>query len=96
MRRREFITNFLAARWSYLPPPLATTEPFPTRPIWLIVSFPAGDGADIVGRVLSHRLYEGLGQPVVIDNRSGAGGMLGTGARRQIFIRRLRAAAGVD
>jgi tripartite-type tricarboxylate transporter receptor subunit TctC len=46
--------------------------------------------------VLSHRLYEGLGQPVVIDNRSGAGGMLGTGARRQIFIRRLRAAAGVD
>jgi tripartite-type tricarboxylate transporter receptor subunit TctC len=42
------------------------------------VPFPAGGGTDIVGRVLGQKLHESLGQPVVIDNRSGAGGTLGT------------------
>ena len=40
--------------------------------------YPAGGGTDIVGRVLGQRLHQSLGQPVVIDNRGGAGGTLGT------------------
>jgi tripartite-type tricarboxylate transporter receptor subunit TctC len=42
------------------------------------VPYPAGGGTDIVGRILGQKLHETLGQPVVIDNRSGAGGTLGT------------------
>jgi tripartite-type tricarboxylate transporter receptor subunit TctC len=53
-------------------------ENFPTRSIRLVVPYPAGGGTDIVGRILGQKLHETLGQPVVIDNRSGAGGTLGT------------------
>jgi tripartite-type tricarboxylate transporter receptor subunit TctC len=42
------------------------------------VPYPAGGGTDIVGRVLSQKLHESLGQPLVIDNRGGAGGTIGT------------------
>jgi tripartite-type tricarboxylate transporter receptor subunit TctC len=53
-------------------------ETFPARPIRLVVPYPAGGGTDIVGRVLGQKLHESLGQPVVIDNRGGAGGTIGT------------------
>ncbi len=51
---------------------------YPERPIRLIVPFPPGGSNDIVGRVIGQRLCERLGKPVVIDNRGGAGGMIGT------------------
>jgi tripartite-type tricarboxylate transporter receptor subunit TctC len=53
-------------------------ESYPSRPIRIIVPFPPGGGNDIVGRILAMKLGEGLGQPVVIDNRGGAGGTIGT------------------
>jgi tripartite-type tricarboxylate transporter receptor subunit TctC len=56
----------------------AVGEAYPTRPIRFIVPFPPGGGNDIVARIVGARLGEGLGQPVVIDNRSGAGGTIGT------------------
>jgi tripartite-type tricarboxylate transporter receptor subunit TctC len=50
---------------------------WPTRPVRLIVPFPPGSGVDIVSRHVAPRLSEGLGQPVVVDNRGGAGGVVG-------------------
>ena len=56
----------------------ASAQEFPTQPIKLVVPFPAGGVADIVARVVSTKAAEQLQKPVVIDNRSGASGMLGT------------------
>ncbi len=51
---------------------------YPTKPIRLIVTFPAGSGADIVARTIGQKMAESLGQQVVIDNRAGAGGIIGS------------------
>ena len=48
-------------------------EPFPSRPITLVVPFPPGGSADIIGRILGKQMADMLGQPVVVDNRPGAG-----------------------
>jgi tripartite-type tricarboxylate transporter receptor subunit TctC len=77
VRRREFIT-LLGGAAMILPAAAVAAETFPSRPIRLVVPYPAGGGTDIVGRVLGQKLHESLGQPVVIDNRGGAGGTLGT------------------
>ncbi|HKS86929.1 MAG TPA: tripartite tricarboxylate transporter substrate binding protein [Pseudolabrys sp.] len=50
---------------------------YPERPIHLIVPFAAGGNADIVGRIVGERISSALGQPVVVDNRGGAGGSIG-------------------
>ena len=53
---------------------------YPTHTITLIVAFPPGAGADLTARTVGQKLTESLGQPVVIDNRAGANGILGTSA----------------
>lgn len=58
----------------------AGAQDFPNKPIKLIVPFPAGGPNDIIARTLGQRMSELLNQPVLIDNRAGAGGMLGTDA----------------
>jgi tripartite-type tricarboxylate transporter receptor subunit TctC len=56
----------------------AAAEDYPTRPITLIVPYPAGGGVDVMGRLVGQKLSVALGQQVVIENRGGAGGMIGT------------------
>ena len=76
MRRREFIT--LIGSLATLPAAAGAADVFPNRPIRLIVPYPPGGGTDIVGRVLGEKLSANLGKPIVVDNRGGAGGVLGT------------------
>ena len=52
----------------------AIAQPFPGKPIRLVVGFPPGGGVDIIARAISQRLGEKLGQPVIVENRPGAGG----------------------
>jgi tripartite-type tricarboxylate transporter receptor subunit TctC len=58
--------------------PLVSAQPYPTKPIRLIVPFPAAGTTDIVGRIMAEYTGKVLGQQVVVDNRPGAGGNLGT------------------
>jgi tripartite-type tricarboxylate transporter receptor subunit TctC len=59
-------------------PMLAQARDYPDKPIRLVVPFPPGGPNDIIGRVVGQKMQELLGQPIVIDNRPGAGGTLGT------------------
>jgi tripartite-type tricarboxylate transporter receptor subunit TctC len=65
---------------SLLLPALAAAQDFPDRQIRLIVPFPAGGPNDIIARVIGQRMSELIKQPVLIDNRGGQGGVLGTDA----------------
>lgn len=80
MKRRTLLTaTVTAAATSALtmPAALAQTGPYPNRPIRLIVPFPAGVSPDVVARLIGDRLSNAMGQPVIVDNRPGAGGMIG-------------------
>jgi len=56
----------------------AAAQDFPNRPIRVVVPFPAGGPNDVIARVVSKAVSESIGQPLVIDNRAGAGGVVGT------------------
>ena len=69
---------FLATAVGYHNHPGVFAADYPERPLRLIVPFPSGGGVDIVARLISQPLIEGLKTPVVVDNRPGAAGTLGT------------------
>src|SRR3989440_11131206 len=72
--------KLLAGFWLLLLPAVAAAQDVPTKPIRLIVPFPAGGPNDIIARVIGQRMSELTRQPVLIDNRGGQAGVLGTDA----------------
>src|ERR671922_1381610 len=58
----------------------AHAQDWPARPVHFIVPYPPGGGTDVIARIVQSRLSEALGQTIVIENRGGAGGALGTEA----------------
>jgi len=71
------IAKWLVSVTCALPLCSQAAEAFPDRPITVISPFPAGGGADVIGRILAPHLAARLGQPVVMDNKPGASGTLG-------------------
>lgn len=82
LSRRELIASIAGAAWlaSF---PAQASEGFPTKAVKLIVAFAPGTGSDALARIVANAMSPLLGQPIIVDNRSGAGGALGTeqGAR---------------
>lgn len=76
-RRRREVLALAGAAFGTLTLP-ASAQSYPSKPIWLIVPFAAGGGSDIVARTVAQKLGEALGQPVLVDNKPGAGGNIGT------------------
>jgi tripartite-type tricarboxylate transporter receptor subunit TctC len=72
---RGIVPMFLSVLASFA---LPASGAFPEKPIRLVVTFPAGGVTDILGRTIAQKLTERLGQPVIVDNRSGMGGSIGT------------------
>jgi tripartite-type tricarboxylate transporter receptor subunit TctC len=79
--RRQFL--YLTAATTALLPicaPSARAQTYPTRPVRVVVPLSAGSAADILARQLATKMSEGFGQPVVVENRPGAGTTLGADA----------------
>ncbi|WP_198969629.1 Bug family tripartite tricarboxylate transporter substrate binding protein [Xylophilus sp. ASV27] len=76
MKKELRALSFAAA--ALLASACAVADSYPTRPITLVVGFPAGGGADTVARIVSDKMARLLGQPIVIDNRPGAGTTIGS------------------
>jgi len=77
--RRRFL--HLAAGAAALPalPHIARAQAYPSRPITIVVPFPAGGSTDVIGRILAEKMRASLGQTIIIENVGGAGGSIGVG-----------------
>ena len=78
MRKLPFALVGALALLAALAAPAAAQSDYPNRPVRLIIPFPPGGSNDVVGRVIAQHLGEALGKQVVVENRGGAGGVIGT------------------
>src|SRR5262245_41581958 len=82
------MTRLVTTRFASLPLTIAafiaalaaavSAQDYPTKPIRMIIPFPPGGGSDVTGRVVATALGERLGKQVIVDNRAGAGGVIGS------------------
>ncbi len=79
MTRRHFLTASAAGGLAFASAPIARAQAYPSRPITLVVPFAAGGNTDANARNLAEQMRGPLGQPVIIENVSGADGSIGTG-----------------
>jgi tripartite-type tricarboxylate transporter receptor subunit TctC len=77
MKRVSLIATFAVALAA---PLLAPAQGYPTKPVTIVVPFPAGGSSDMVGRALAQKMGESLGQTVIVDNKPGATGAIGATA----------------
>ena len=78
MNAKRVLISLLAVCGAWLAPwQGAAAQAYPTKPVTLVIPFPPGGATDIVGRLVGKKLGDKLGQPVVIDNRAGAGTIVG-------------------
>ena len=76
----SFFSTLIAtsvSAFALLTAPLASAQTYPSKPIRMVVPFPAGGTTDVVARIVAQRMSESMGQPITIDNRGGAGGAIG-------------------
>jgi tripartite-type tricarboxylate transporter receptor subunit TctC len=78
IRRRRFLAFSLAVAATGVATSVVRAEDYPARAVTLVVPFTPGGSTDFLGRVVGDQMAHGLGQPVVIDNRPGAGGSVGS------------------
>ncbi len=80
MIKRNFLIAGLAALACALPLSAAQAADYPTKPVKIIVGYPPGGTTDLLARLVGVQLQDGLKQPVVIENKPGAGGGIGADA----------------
>src|SRR5436190_22727161 len=80
MRTTRSMAAILLAAALHISATAARADDYPNRPVTLIVPYPAGGGADAVGRLMALKLSAALGQQVIVENRPGAGSVIGTRA----------------
>ncbi|MFM8590534.1 MAG: Bug family tripartite tricarboxylate transporter substrate binding protein [Limnohabitans sp.] len=76
-QQRRWATGLFVAVLALAATPLAQAQAFPSKPIRMVVPFPAGGTTDVVARLVAQRMTESMGQPVLVENRGGAGGAIG-------------------
>ncbi len=74
---RFFLSKFLSGLLLILTSSLSLADSYPNKPIKVIVPFAAGSSTDQIGRAFANKMSEILGQPLVVENRPGANGMIG-------------------
>lgn len=78
MKRLIWIGTWIGLGLAALAPVAARAQAWPARPVRIVVPFPAGSALDLVARMVAPRMQEAYGQPVVVENRVGANGMIGS------------------
>jgi len=76
----KVVMSLLVALYAVAAPTLVQAEDWPTRSVRLIVPYPAGGNADVIARIVAQGLQEILHQPFVVENKAGAGGVIGANA----------------